>query len=99
MSPQAGYAYVAAKIVEKILEDSGNVDAKEMRSASLKLNGANTALGPFFIGKEGLQYSNAQVVIQLRVAQDGSISYAIVWPIDYRSSNVMYPFPGWASRR
>lgn len=99
MSPQAGYVYVAAKIIEKIMEDSGSVDAKEMRSTALKLNGANTALGPFFIGKEGPRYGNAQVVTQLRVAKDGTISYAIVWPTDYRSANVLYPFPGWASRR
>ncbi|MBI2127064.1 MAG: ABC transporter substrate-binding protein [Thaumarchaeota archaeon] len=99
MSPQAGYAYVAAKIIEKIMEDSGSVNAKEMRSAALKLNGANTALGPFFIGKEGLQYGNTQVVAQIRMARDGTVSYAIVWPTEYRSANVMYPFPGWASRR
>jgi ABC-type branched-subunit amino acid transport system substrate-binding protein len=99
MSPQAGHAYVAAKIIEKIMEDSGSVDAKEMRSAALKLNGANTALGLFFVGNEGLQYGNAQVVAQLRVARDGSISHAIVWPTYYRSANIAYPFPGWAGRR
>lgn len=97
-SPQAAHVYTAAKILQKIIEDSGSVDAKDMRAVALKLHGSMTALGPFFVGSDGAKYSNAQIIAQVHRANDSSISYEVMWPPEYKTSGVIYPIPNRFSR-
>jgi ABC-type branched-subunit amino acid transport system substrate-binding protein len=97
-SPQAAQVYTAAKILQRIAEEAESVDAKEMRTVALKYQSSMTALGPFFIGTDGLMYSNVQVVAQVRRASDGSISYEIMWPLEYKTSGALYPIPNRFSR-
>jgi len=97
-SPQAAQVYAAAKILEKIAEEAGSVNAKEMRTVALKYQGSTTALGQFFVGAEGLTYSNAQMIAQVHRASNGNISYEIMWPLEYKTSGVLYPIPNRFSR-
>ena len=97
-SPQAAQVYAAAKILQKIVEEAGSVNAKEMRTVALRYQGSMTALGPFFVGADGLMYSNAQIITQVRRASDGSVSYEVMWPSEYKTSGALYPIPNRFSR-
>jgi len=97
-SPQAAQVYAAAKILQKIVEEGGSINAKEMRTVALKYQGSMTALGPFFVGADGSTYSNAQIIAQVRRASDGSISYEVIWPSEYKTSGALYPIPNRFSR-
>ncbi|MBM3897388.1 MAG: hypothetical protein FJ358_02535 [Thaumarchaeota archaeon] len=92
-SPQAAHVYTAAKILQKIVEEAGSVDAKEMRTVALRYQGSMTALGRFFIGVDGLTYSNQQIIAQVRRASDGSISYEVMWPLEFKTAGALYPIP------
>ena len=97
-SPQAAQAYAAVKILEKIVQEAGSVNAKEMRTVALKYQGSTTALGPFFVGAEGLTYGNVQIIAQVHRSSDGTISYEIMWPLEYKTSGALYPIPNRFSR-
>jgi ABC-type branched-subunit amino acid transport system substrate-binding protein len=91
-SPQAAQVYAAAKILQKLVEEAGSVDAKEMRSVALRYQGSMTALGRFFVGTDG-STNNLQIIAQVRRAGDGSVSYEIMWPLEYKTAGALYPIP------
>lgn len=100
MFPQAGQVYGSMKIFEKIIEESGSVNVREMNNVAKKLfSGYITQLGPFFVGKDSAQTSNPYVIAQVRVSNEGKMSYEVMWPPEYRTKGILFPFPGWSGRR
>jgi branched-chain amino acid transport system substrate-binding protein len=94
---QEAFGYTNGIVLEEIIKKAGSLKADKLKTAALELSGKLTTLsGVFRIRETGEQIGMQYLVCQVQKAPvTGEITLEIIWPLETRTADPVYPMPPW----
>jgi len=99
----APWAYAQMQILQQAIEATGSLDQKKVGDF-IGTHKFNTVAGEIEFAPPMNEFKECKVLwIQFQGLEKGDLEefksaahYVVLWPPQYKSGNLVYPFPGWS---